>query len=202
MDLSADPLSISNEECLARESVGVLSRVQASLASLWEKPTSDAVVCTIALVAALDTKRELIDLKLPKLMAQRVCASIAKLNPDAPETIILLLSASKRKSTVAHGLCSNRLIAQKVDAVAGALQLTLKEQLPAQIWTNHASKLVCVMAFHGTESPLATLAAIFGVLNKSDVRRCEDLHDATCAAPLDTYAMCLVVECVVGLLVL
>ena len=189
---------------LARESVSALARVQQAIANVWERPTTDHVVCAVALAAALQANADLVELKLTAPMARRVLPSLPKLRLDASAMRVLLLCASKRSShsSATHELCAAPLVAARVSRVASALQLTLKEPLPSRTWeTVPSSKLVCVLAFHMVDSPLDVLTAVFGVLNRSDVRRCEDLHEVTCAEPLDCYTMCLVVECVSNILV-
>lgn len=201
---AADGGSADDATFLARESVSTLARVQHAIANVWERPTTDHVVCAVALAAALQTNAELIELKLPTPMARRVLPSLSKLRLDASAMGVLLLCASRRSahSSATQELCATPLVAARVENVAAALQLTLKEPLPSRTWaTMPSSKLVCVLAFHMVDPPLDVLTAVFGVLNRSDVRRCEDLHEVICAEPLDCYTMCLVVECVSNILV-
>ena len=193
---------LSEDEYLAREAVTILSSVQRKIAAVWERPADDATVCFLTLAAALDTNSELVELKLPKPMATRLVPSMEKLKSDPSEITLLLVCASRRRNTACNTACANTLVSQRIEAVAKALDLTLKETRPAQAWSNGTTRLACVLAFHGTNSPLPVLTALFGVINKSDERRAEDLHDTTCGDPLDAYTQCVLLEAVCESLVL
>lgn len=185
---------LSEHDYLAREAVTIFGATQRKIAAIWERPVDDASVCFLALASALATHSELVELKANKQMAARLVPAMAKLAPGSAETTLLLLCASRRKSAACIAACANKAVSVRINAVAKALELTLKEHRPAQLWANPTTRLACVLAFHGNEPPLQTLTAIFGVLNKSDERRAEDLHDATCETPLDAYTACIVLE--------
>ena len=187
---------LSEDDYLAREAVTILSAVQRKIAGIWERPTDDGVVCFLALAAALDTNSELVELKLHKPMADRLAPAIAKLKPDPTEITLLLVCASRRRSAACNAACANPTVAERIELVAKALALTLKEARPAQMWSNGTTRLACVLAFHSADSPIPVLTAIFGVLNKADERRAEDLHDMTCTDPLNAYTKCVMLEAV------
>lgn len=164
---------------------------------------SDAIVSDVALCSALNQYGDLIELKLPKSMVTRILPAMAKIRPNADEMALLLLCASKRRNAAAPKLCDDALIQPHIKNIECAIVSTLREPLPARAWLNPSTKLVCIYAFHMSESPLGVLNSVFGSVVRSDIRRCEDLHDMECgASQLDTLAMCRVVECLSSLLVL
>lgn len=190
------------DEDVAREVVLILSKTHQRLGKFWDRFVSDVATSETALISSLQDYTELFEFIFPKLMAIRVLPFIQKLKLSNDELTLLLFCASRRRRREAQTLCTDETISPQIERVAKALQLTLNEPEPNKIWQNESTKLACLFAFHMSENPINSLNTIFGSVVRSDIRRCEDLHDESCSEPLDTLSMCRVVECLSKIIVL
>lgn len=190
------------DEDVARETVLILSNVHGKVRDVWDRFVLDTQTAEIALISSLQDYTELFEFRFPKLMASRVLPSIQKLKPSNEELTLLLFCASRRRSREAQALCADETIAPFIERVAKALQLTLNEPEPKKIWQNESTKLACLFSFHMSENPINSLNILFGSVVRSDIRRCEDLHDESCSIPLETLYMCKIVECIAKIIVL
>ena len=191
----------NDDEALSRGVASTVLHVHRQLVNMWPKAVGDTTAASLALISTLHSNSELADLILHSAMFKAVMPKMAALKPNSDEVVTMLAVASRRRHPGATQRCNEPLISERIDRVQKALSSTLKEPLPSEIWKNNTAKLVCILCFHLSDSPLHALNSIFGSVVRSDTRRVDDLHEEQCSDPLDTLALCSIVDCVCGVLV-
>jgi hypothetical protein len=149
-------------------------------------PVSWHDVACIAVCTSMVEFGDVVELICNKQLAKTVVANVAKIAPPPQDLSTLLTFAAAKTHPKAGGIVKEPLFVEREKRVRHALQFTITEEAGSAIWERPMVKISCVLSFHMDVSPLETLNTVFGSVVRSDLRRCEDLHESETRDHLDT----------------
>tara|TARA_B100001057_G_scaffold405885_1_gene419017 strand:- start:410 stop:865 length:456 start_codon:yes stop_codon:yes gene_type:complete len=139
---------------------------------------------------------DVVELICNKQLAKTVVANVAKIAPPTQDLSTLLTFAAAKTHPKAGEIVKEPLFVEREKRVRHALQFTITEESGSVMWERPMVKISCVLSFHMDASPVETLNAVFGSVVRSDLRRCEDLHEFETRDHLDTILAGNIVETV------
>jgi hypothetical protein len=166
--------------------------------SRWHAlPVSSEQVSLIVLASTLAHHKDVVEFCLPDKLARASLANLSSVTPSNEEADFLVSNIPNRASAKlkATNLASRDQFRNRAENVQNALSCTLAEPASKARWELPLVKVACVLAFQFSHSPVASLEQIFGSLVRSDLRRCDDLHEREAADPMDTILLAEVLEC-------
>lgn len=159
-------------------------------------PVSAEHVAIAVLASALAHHADVLEFCLPDRFARVATANLATLTPSTQETNFLVSRLPKRASAKVKAvkLASDTSFAERARSVEAALLCTLAEPAARSLWDRPLVKVACVLAFQFAHPPVECLELIFGSLVRSDLRRCDDLHESEAARPMEIVVCAEVLE--------
>jgi hypothetical protein len=151
----------------------------------------------LVLASTLAHHQDVIEFCLPLQLARAASKNLASVTPSAEESNFLVSKVSKRMSgkSKAIQLSASNIFQERTERVEKALSCTFAEHSSRKLWEMPLVKVSSVLAFQLAHSPVGCLEQIFGALVRSDLRRCDDLHEREAVDPVDTVVLGEMLEC-------
>lgn len=163
-----------------------LHKTRGNISDVFCMPVSWHDVACIAVCTSMAEFGDVVELICNKQLAKMVIANVAKIAPPPQDLSILLTYAAAKTHPKAGEIVKEPLFVEREKRVRHALQFTITEEAGSAMWERSMVKISCVLSFHMDASPVETLNAVFGSVVRSDLRRCEDLHESETKDHLDT----------------
>ena len=179
-----------------------IHKTRLEVSKVFHMPTSQQTMALISLCTSMARFSEVIELACTKQLSKAVIQHAAKITPTHEELSALLAHAATKAHKQAEALVSEPLFQERAARVQKALQFTISEASGTAAWKLPMVKIACVVAFQAVYPPTDTLNTIFGSVVRSDLRRCEDLHECETKNPIDTMLFGDIVQIVSEVLVL
>lgn len=175
----------------------IMSGFALKLSTWYALPVNPEHLGFMVLSSSLAHHRDVIEFCIPDRLARAAASNLATLTPSHQEADFLVSRIPKRLSSKSRAtkLASNDIFKEKAKNVEVSLSCTLAEAASKELWASPLVKVACVLAFQFAHSPVPCLEQIFGSLVRSDLRRCDDLHEREAADPMDIVVLGELLEC-------
>jgi hypothetical protein len=178
--------------------VGEIINVFAQKLVKWHAlPVRADQLTFLVLASTLAHHKDVIEFCLPLQLARAASKNLSTITPSAEESNFLVSKVSKRISgkSKATQLLNSNIFRERAERVQNALSCTFAEHSNRKLWEMPIVKVSSVLAFQLAHSPVGCLEQIFGALVRSDLRRCDDLHEREALDPVDTVVLGEMLEC-------
>ena len=165
--------------------------------SWYALPVSAERLVLLMLSSTLTHHRDVIEFCVPDKLARAALKNLPSVTLSQEEVNFLVGHVPTRHSanTKAAKLISDELFKERAEKIEHALSCTIAESASKALWNTALVKLSCVLAFQFSHSPVECLEKIFGSLVRSDLRRCDDLHEKESTDPMDIVLLGEILEC-------